>query len=50
MFMTLFSRATASLPKYGSLKYIGHFIGHCLIGFSNLEIVLLIVLVMICDG
>jgi len=48
--LTFFSRAVASLPKYGSLKYTVHLLGPCLIGFSNLEIVLLIFLLMICDG
>ena len=35
IFFTLFSRAITSLPKYGSLKYTGHLLGPCLIGFAN---------------
>ena len=34
VFFILFSRAVASLPKYGSLKCTGHLFGPCLIGFK----------------
>ena len=47
--MTVFSRAIAFLPKYGSLKFIGHFLGLCLIDFFNVEIALLIVSLMMYD-
>ena len=49
VFFTLFSKAIASLPKYGCLKYSGHLLGPCSIGFFNLEILLLNVFLIICD-
>ena len=47
MYLTVFSKAVAILPRYGNLKYTGHLLGPNLTGFSNFEIVLLIVFLII---
>ena len=49
MYLTVFSRVVATLPRYGNLKYTGHLLEPNLTGFSNFEIVLLIVFLITCD-